>query len=188
MTKLRRSFTDGFKREAIALLASSGRPLLPIAGEPGIQPSMLRRWRSAGGDDRKVPGGVANRALLGDIRRIHEQQRGRYGAPRIDAASPAEGRLAGRGRRERLMRRHGIRAMAPRRFRVVTADNSHGLPIAENLPDQTFAAIRPNQVWRADIPSIPTDGGGLYLETRAESVARIACQSSMALRTTSAPI
>ena len=145
---------------------------------------MAQRWRGRPESARVV----ANRALLGDIRRIHEQQRGRYGAPRIDAASPAEGRLAGRGRRERLMRRHGIRAMAPRRFRVVTADNSHGLPIAENLPDQTFAAIRPNQVWRADIPSIPTDGGGLYLETRAESVARIACQSSMALRTTSAPI
>jgi len=47
MTKPRRSFTDEFKREAIALLQSSGRPLMQIAGELGIQPSMLRNWRNA---------------------------------------------------------------------------------------------------------------------------------------------
>ena len=58
---------------------------------------------------------AANRALLGDIRRIHAQHRGRYGAPRIHAALRAEGRPVGRGRIERLMRRHGIRATTPRR-------------------------------------------------------------------------
>lgn len=41
----RRSFTDEFKREAVSLLASSGRPLTQIATELGIQPSMLRSWR-----------------------------------------------------------------------------------------------------------------------------------------------
>ena len=35
----RRQFTDEFKREAVALLASSGRPLTQIAGELGIAPS-----------------------------------------------------------------------------------------------------------------------------------------------------
>jgi transposase len=41
----RRSFTDEFKREAVSLLASSGRPLTHVATELGIQPSMLRSWR-----------------------------------------------------------------------------------------------------------------------------------------------
>jgi transposase len=41
----RRSFTDEFKREAVSLLASSGRPLTQVATELGIQPSMLRSWR-----------------------------------------------------------------------------------------------------------------------------------------------
>jgi transposase len=45
-TITRRSFTDDFKREAVSLLASSGRPLTPVATELGIQPSMLRSWRS----------------------------------------------------------------------------------------------------------------------------------------------
>jgi transposase len=40
-----RRFTDEFKREAVALLQTSGRPLIQIAHELGIQPSMLRNWR-----------------------------------------------------------------------------------------------------------------------------------------------
>jgi transposase-like protein len=44
--KGRRSFTDEFKREAVSLLARSGRPLTQVARELGIQPSMLRGWHS----------------------------------------------------------------------------------------------------------------------------------------------
>ena len=58
MTKVRRSFTDEFKREAVALLQTSGRPLMQIAGELGIQPSMLRKWRNG---VERVPAGVSQR-------------------------------------------------------------------------------------------------------------------------------
>lgn len=53
-TTARRSFTDEFKREAVSLLASSGRPLTQVAMELGIQPSMLRSWR--GKENGNVPG------------------------------------------------------------------------------------------------------------------------------------
>ena len=46
MAKTRREFTPEFKREAVALLAGSGRPQMHIAAELGIQPSMLRQWRT----------------------------------------------------------------------------------------------------------------------------------------------
>jgi transposase len=46
-TTTRRSFTDEFKREAVSLLASTGRPLTQVAAELGIQASMLRSWRGA---------------------------------------------------------------------------------------------------------------------------------------------
>jgi transposase-like protein len=49
MAQGRRQFTDEFKREAVALLASSGRPLTQIASELGIASSMLRNWRDRGG-------------------------------------------------------------------------------------------------------------------------------------------
>ena len=52
MSKTRREFAPEFKREAVALLEGSGRPLTQVAGELGIQPSMLRAWRRVmqGGD------------------------------------------------------------------------------------------------------------------------------------------
>jgi transposase len=51
-----RRFTDEFKREAVALLQTSGRPPIQIARELGIQPSMLRNWR-------KIVGAPAGAAL-----------------------------------------------------------------------------------------------------------------------------
>ena len=49
MAKTRREFTPEFKREAVALLAGSGRPQMHIAAELGIQPSMLQQWRTDAG-------------------------------------------------------------------------------------------------------------------------------------------
>ena len=46
MPKTRREFSSEFKREAVALLESSGRPLMQVATEVGISPSMLRNWRT----------------------------------------------------------------------------------------------------------------------------------------------
>ena len=53
MPKTRRAFSPEFKREAVALLEGSGRPLMQVATEVGISPSMLRTWRAA------VHGGTA---------------------------------------------------------------------------------------------------------------------------------
>jgi transposase len=64
----RRQFTDEFKWEAVALLASSGRPLTQIASELGIAPSMLRHWRNrsvgrnAGPGRHPLPASVAHSA------------------------------------------------------------------------------------------------------------------------------
>ena len=55
MTKTRRMFTDDFKQKAVALLESSGRPLMQVAAELGIQPSMLRGWRGAANGTKTSP-------------------------------------------------------------------------------------------------------------------------------------
>jgi putative transposase len=116
-------------------------------------------WRSRPESARKI----ANRGLLDDIQRVHARHRERYGAPRIHAELRAEGQIISRKRIERVMRWHGIRARAPRRYRVCTTDSKHSLPVAANLLDQNFVAKRPNQVWLADITYIPTAEGWLYL-------------------------
>ena len=61
------------------------------------------------------------------------------------------------------MRRHGIRALAGRRFRPCTTDSRHYLPVAPNLLRQEFVASAPNRVWLADITYIATGEGWLYL-------------------------
>lgn len=115
-------------------------------------------WRSRPESARLA----ANRRLLGDMRRLHAEHH-RYGSPRMHAALRAEGRTASRGRVERLTRRHGVRALAGRRFRPCTTDSHHSLPIAPNLLRQEFVAAAPNRVWLADITYIATGEGWLYL-------------------------
>ena len=88
---------------------------------------------------------------------------GRYGSPRVHAALRLQGRGAGRGRIERLMHRHGIRAIMASPRRVRTTDSRHGLPIAPNLIERHFAATSANRIWLADITYIPTAEGWLYL-------------------------
>ena len=55
MGTARRQFTEEFKREAVGLLASSGRPLSQIAQELGIASSRLRAWRNR----KRGAGGIA---------------------------------------------------------------------------------------------------------------------------------
>ncbi|MGA1861223.1 IS3 family transposase [Azospirillum sp. 11R-A] len=254
MTKTRRSFTDEFKREAVALLEASGRPLEHVARELGLQASVLRNWRrvAQGHPPRSRSGApavsgtamlakpdkqtaeigrlrrglecarqerdilkkphqhllgstemrfrfiedhrdefptrlmcsvlgvsssgyyawrgrpesqraAANRQLLVEVRRVHGRHHGRYGSPRVHAALRAEGVAASRGRVARLMRRHGIRGAASRRFRPVTTNSRHGLPVAPDLLGQAFLVAEPNRVWLADITWLPTAEGWLYL-------------------------
>jgi transposase InsO family protein len=54
-----------------------------------------------------------------------------------------EGHRVSRSRVERLMRRHGIQALARGRFRPTTTDPRHQLPIAPNLLQQKFSACVP---------------------------------------------
>ena len=43
-TRQRRSFTDDYKRQAVDLVASSGRSIGSVAKELGLRDSVLRRW------------------------------------------------------------------------------------------------------------------------------------------------
>jgi transposase InsO family protein len=59
------------------------------------------------------------------------------------------------------MRRHGIRALAGRRFRPGTTDSRHDMAVAPSLLKQAFSASAPNRTWLADITYLPTGEGWL---------------------------
>lgn len=77
-----------------------------------------------------------------------------------------------------LMRQHGIRANAPKRF-VRTTDSNHRLPVAENILDRDFEPDGPNQSWCADITYIPTGEGWLYLAVVEDLFSRMIVGWSM---------
>ncbi len=124
-----------------------------------VSPAGYYAWRSRPESSRSA----ANRELMESIRRAHRDSHGRYGSPRIHAELKAQGHGASRGRIERQMRCHGIRAIAATPRRCRTTDSGHDFPIAPNLLGRNFSAAARNQIWLADITYIETSQGWLYL-------------------------
>ena len=134
-------------------------PVRIMCGVLDVSPAGYYAWRSRPESQRSA----ANRELVDDITRVHRDTRGRYGSPRIHVELKDDGRGVSRGRIERLMRRHGIRAIMARPRRARTTDSRHDHPIAPNLLNRNFSAAAPNQVWLTDITYVETDQGWLYL-------------------------
>src|ERR1035438_2183241 len=106
---------------------------------------------------------LSDQALLVHISAAYAESRGAYGWPRIWRQLRAQGIRVGKRRVQRLMQKHGIQARGKRRFRVVTTDSNHGLPIAANVLDRKFIVAAPNQAWVGDFTYIPTGEGWLFL-------------------------
>lgn len=105
---------------------------------------------------------MENRALLYEIRRIHEQSKASYGSPRITSELRARGFNVSRPRVARLMKQSGIRAVHAKKF-VVTTDSKHSYPVVENKLDRNFSVNQAAKAWVSDITYIKTAAGWLYL-------------------------
>jgi transposase InsO family protein len=113
---------------------------------------------------RESPGprALEDAALRPQIAAICQEHDGTYGSPRVQRQLAQSGKRHGRNRIARLMREQGLAGQQNARFKVVTTDSNHDLPIAPNrLPH--IVATRPNQVWVGDITYIKTAQGWLYL-------------------------
>jgi len=106
---------------------------------------------------------LSDEALLVHISAVYAENRGAYGWPRIWRQLRAQGIRVGKLRVQRLMQKHGIQARGKRRFRVVTTDSKHSLPVVPNVLDRKFVAATPNQAWVGDLTYIATDEGWLFL-------------------------
>jgi len=127
----------------------------------------------------------ANQHLTSDIRRIHQEHKGRVGAPRITRHLHEEGQRVGTNRVAHLMSSEGLRAKAARKYKATTNSNSnHSLPVAPNLLEQDFSATAPNQKWVSDITYIATDEGWLYLAVVLDLYSRLVVGWAMSERMT----
>jgi len=103
-----------------------------------------------------------DRQLTREIRRIHADSDGVYGAVKITVELKEEDHQCGRHKVARLMRIVGLKGCPKRRFRITTQrDPSH--PVADNLLKQDFTADGPNERWASDITYISTHQGWLFL-------------------------
>jgi putative transposase len=101
-----------------------------------------------------------DRELTRVIRRLHAQNDGTYGSPRMHMELVTEGYSCGRAKVARLMRAAGLKGCPKRRFRVT---RQRGVVPATNLLDQDFSAAQANDRWASDTTFIWTGQGWLYL-------------------------
>ncbi len=113
----------------------------------------------------RVPGPreIRRQRLAEQVRVVHEQSRGTYGAPRVAKALQQQGEAACRNTVAKLMRQQHLRGRGRRRRVPRTTDSRHAKAIAANVLDRNFDADRPDQSWVGDITYITTAAGFLYL-------------------------
>jgi transposase InsO family protein len=110
-------------------------------------------------------------ALQPQVRVAFQRSKQRYGSPRVHAELKAQGHRVGRKRIARLMRKAGLRARPPRRYRNTTLSR-HQEPIAPNVVSRQFEVTAPNQVWVSDLTYLPTETGFVYLAVILDLFAR----------------
>jgi transposase InsO family protein len=111
--------------------------------------------------------------LTGQIQEVHEESKGRYGAPRVHAELARRGRRHGRKRVARLMRTAGIAGKTPKRWRKTTIADPAATARSDRIRrDFTADAARLNARWCGDITYIGTWEGWLYLATVIDIASR----------------
>jgi putative transposase len=151
-------------------------PIATMARVLGVSEAGCHAWR------HRPPSAhaVADATLLKRVRTIHATSRATYGAPRVHAQLRADGEKHGRKRIARLMCMAGLVGASRRRVGVTTTRRDKEARPAPDLVDRNFAAVRPNQLWVADITFVPTASGFLYLAVVLDAWSRKIVGWSMA--------
>ena len=130
----------------------------PMCASLGVSRSGYYAWRKRKPSQREVD----NQLLIDHIRRIHRLSRRAYGSPRVWAQLKRQGFTCSEKRIARLMRQDELQGRR-KHHRVVTTNSKHAFPIAPNMLNRDFQALKPNEKWVADITYIHTEEGWLYL-------------------------
>lgn len=150
------------KFEMVETLSSQGIDVSLLCRVLELSRSGYYDWLKSPESERKRQ----NEILLQEIREIHGKSRGIYGVPRVKEKLKDRGHRCGKARIARLMRQEGLTGAAAKKFKVMTTDSNHDLPIAERIFQTEKAAeqvTRPNQFWASDITYVATEEGWLYL-------------------------
>jgi transposase InsO family protein len=115
----------------------------------------------------------ADADLAGEIKAVHQESKGRYGAPRVHAELGRRGHRHSRKRVARLMRAGSLRGKAAKRWKRTTiADPAAAARADQVRRDFTADASKVNSRWCGDITYIGTWEGWLYLSVTWNHLAR----------------
>ncbi|MGY3676776.1 transposase InsO family protein [Streptomyces sp. TE33382] len=101
-------------------------------------------------------------ALADEIREIHAEHRGNYGALRVHAEPRGFGHTVNRERVARLMRKHHIVGRHPRKQKRTTLPDRLAPP-APDLVRRDFTAAELDAKWCGDITYVQVGASWLYL-------------------------
>jgi transposase InsO family protein len=111
--------------------------------------------------------------LATEIQVVHQESKGRYGAPRVHAELRRRGHRHGRKRVARLMRQAGLQGRAARRWKKTTIADPAAAARADAIRrDFTADASKLNARWCGDIMYVPTWEGWLFLATVIDIASR----------------
>lgn len=128
---------------------------------------------------------IRDEVLKTEITRVHRENFGVYGAPKIWAQLNREGIGVARCTVERLMRDLGLQGAVRGKTRRTTipADDPAARPA--DLVDRQFTASAPNRLWVADLTYVRTWSGFVYVSFVTDVFSRriVGWQTSRSLRT-----
>jgi putative transposase len=127
---------------------------------------------------------VRDEALKAEVRRVHAENFGVYGARKVWRQLNREGIPVARCTVERLMAQLGLRgAVRGKTRRTTTPDEA--TPRPADLVERDFSAARPNQLWVADLTYVATWSGFVYVSFVIDAFSRfiVGWQTSPSLRT-----
>ena len=135
----------------------------PICEELPIAPSTYYEHKARQADLARLPARLQrDRALVPQIRRVHEENFGVYGARKVWRQLHREALVVARCTVERLMRSMGLSGVVRgRRCRTTIADETAERPL--DRVNRQFKASRPNELWVADFTYVATWGGFVYV-------------------------
>ncbi len=144
----------------------------PICKRLPIAPSTYHEHKARELDpDRCSKRSTRDRHLKAEIKRVWEENFEVYGARKVWCQLKRECFVVARCTVERLMRELGLRGVTrgPNCWTTI-ADDSLARPA--DLVNREFSAIRPNQLWVADITFVPTWSGFVYVAFIVDVFAR----------------
>lgn len=104
--------------------------------------------------------------LWQEIKKHWDDSRKTYGRRRIVKKLRQEGKVIGKNRVSKIMKKNNIQGIGKKKFKPQTTTSNHGLPVAERIFKTEVAqaqVTQPNQYWGGDITYVATEEGWLYL-------------------------